>query len=127
MKPAALARSLAPAGLLLYVLGLYGATAIWHDGLFERDGYYHARLAQLLPERGLSRSFPWTQVSTWKDRFCDKEILYHVAMAPFARLAAEPLHGALLFSVLLAAAVIGALWWILSARCSGWRCTPTRR
>jgi hypothetical protein len=120
MKPAALARTLAPVALLLYVLGLYGATALWHDGLFERDGYYHARVSQLLPERGLSRSFPWTQVSTWKDGYCDKEILYHVAMAPFASLAGEAIHGALLFSVLLAAAVIGALWWLLRAHGVPW-------
>ena len=65
----------------LYAAALFGGTAILQAGLFERDGYYHARLAQLLPERGLSRSFPWTQLSTWRDGYCDKEVLFHAAMA----------------------------------------------
>jgi hypothetical protein len=105
---------------LLYVLGLYGATAALQDGLFERDGYYHARLAQLMPERGLSRSFPWTQLSTWRDGYCDKEVLYHLAMAPLAQLGAEPILGARIFSVILAAAVIGALWLVLRAHGVPW-------
>ena len=113
MTPARLARAAAPLALILYVLGLYGATAALQDGLFERDGYYHARLAQLMPERGLSRSFPWTQLSTWKDGYCDKEVLYHAAMAPLAQLGPEPILGARLFSVLLAAGVIGALYLVL--------------
>ena len=106
MTPTRLARSAAPAALLLYVLGLYAATALLQDGLFERDGYYHARLAQLLPERGLSREFPWTQLSTWKEGYCDKEVLYHLAMAPLAQLGPEPILGARIFSVLLAVAVV---------------------
>ena len=52
MSPGPGRRLAAPAALLLYVLGLYGATALLQDGLFERDGYYHARVSQLLPERG---------------------------------------------------------------------------
>lgn len=78
-------------------------------GLTDRDGYYHARLSQLLPERGLSRSFPWTQAGLWKDRYCDKEFLYHAAMAPFAR-GEEPIGGALLFSTLLSAAVFAVFY-----------------
>ena len=31
------------------------------DHLVDRDSYYHARYAQLMPERGLSREFPWAQ------------------------------------------------------------------
>jgi hypothetical protein len=117
---ARLARAAAPAALLLYVLGLYGATAALQDGLFERDGYYHARLAQLMPDRGLSRHFPWTQVSTWKDGYCDKEVLYHAAMAPLAQLGPEPILGARIFSVLLAALVIGALLLVLRAHGVPW-------
>ena len=113
-------RHAAPIALLLYVLALYGGTALLQDGLFERDGYYHARLAQLVPERGLSRSFPWTQLSTWRDGYCDKEVLYHAAMAPLALLWPEPIVGARLFSVLLAAAVVGALFLVLRAQGVPW-------
>ena len=81
-------------------------------GLTDRAGYYHARLAAMLPERGLSRGFPWTQASPWKERFCDKEFLYHALMSPFAR-GPEPLRGALLFSALLSAAVFAGFHLLL--------------
>jgi len=110
----------APLALLLYVGALYGGTALLQPGLFERDGYYHARLAQLLPERGLSRSFPWTQLSTWKDGYCDKEVLYHLAMAPFAQVGGQPILGARIFGVLLALAVVATLHWLLRAHGVPW-------
>lgn len=108
-----LARRVLPWALFLYVLCLFGATAALQQGLFERDGYYHARLAELLPERGLSRSFPWTQLSTWRDRYCDKEVLFHVAMAPFAKLAPSAIGGARTFAVLLSVAVVVLLYLVL--------------
>ena len=109
-----------PAALFIYVAAFYARTALFHDGLFERDGYYHARLAFLLPERWFSRSFPWTQLSTWRDGYCDKEIGYHLLMMPFARLAPTPLSGALLLSVLLATLVVAALFRVLRARRVPW-------
>ena len=119
LRPGWLARA-TPAALLLYVLVLYGGTALLQPGLFERDGYYHARLAQLVPERGFSRSFPWTQVSTWKEGYCDKEVLYHVAMAPFAQIGDQPIVGARIFSVLLALGVIGMLLWVMRVHAVPW-------
>ncbi len=110
----------APVALLVYVLVLYAGTALLQPGLFERDGYYHARLAQMVPERGFSREFPWTQVSTWKDGYCDKEVLYHLAMAPFALLGDQPILGARIFGVLLALAVMALLLWLLRAHAVPW-------
>jgi hypothetical protein len=110
----------APWALLAYVLCLYAATAVLQKGLFERDGYYHARVSQLLPERGPSRSFPWTQLSTWKDGFCDKEVLFHVAMAPFTLVTGSAIGGARAFLALLSTAVIGLLLWLLRAHGVPW-------
>ncbi len=73
-----------------------------------------------MPERWISQSFPWTQLSTWKDRYCDKEFLYHLAMMPFAQLGTEPILGARIFAVLLSVAVIGALYWLLRANKVRW-------
>ncbi len=53
--------------------------------LVDQDSYYHARYAQLLPERGLSREFPWMRESIWRDRFSDKDLLFHAILAPFCR------------------------------------------
>lgn len=83
-------------------------------GPTDRDAFYHARVAALMPERGLSRSFPWTQASTWATRYCDKEFLYHAALAPFA-LGDEPLAGVLWGSVFLSAAVFAGFHLLLRA------------
>lgn len=55
------------------------------DHMLSRDGYYHARYANLLPSRGLSRSFEWTRWSFWRNHFSDKEFLFHVWLAPWCR------------------------------------------
>ena len=104
----------------VYLFCLFSATALFQNGLFERDGYYHARLAQLMPDRWISQSFPWTQLSTWKDSYCDKEFLYHLAMMPFAQFGSDPILGARVFATLLSVAVIGALYLVLRANRIRW-------
>ncbi|MCK6472252.1 MAG: hypothetical protein L6R28_10940 [Planctomycetes bacterium] len=100
-------------------LVLYAALALcWlqlrpQGGLLERDGYFHARYAQMLPEFGLSRTFDWTKASTWDGRFCDKEFLFHGLMVPFTRNAAEPVNGARVFLALLDAGILAALYFVL--------------
>jgi hypothetical protein len=106
---------LLPGLFFLYALALYGGTALFQRGLFERDGYFHARLAQLMPVRGISRAFPWTQLSTWREHFCDKEFLYHLGMMPFARIGNDPILGARIFATLLSVAVLVALYLVVRA------------
>ncbi|MCZ7649184.1 MAG: glycosyltransferase [Planctomycetota bacterium] len=103
----------AAALLLLYAAALFAQMQFGAHGLYERDGYFHARFAQQFPSFGLTRQFPWTQFSTWKDQFADKEFLFHLLMVPFARLAAEPLTGAKTFILCLDLAVCAALWQVL--------------
>ncbi len=109
-----------PLLLLAYVAGLFSYMAFEPPGLFERDGYFHARFARMMPERGLSREFPWTQASTWKDRFCDKELFYHLLMMPFAQVGAEPLRGTQVFVLLLSLSVLVALFFVLRAHRVRW-------
>jgi hypothetical protein len=99
-----------------YAAALYGGTALLQDGLFERDGYFHARLSQMMPLRGLSPEFPWTQLSTWREQFCDKEFLYHAAMMPFTLIGDDPILGARIFAVLLSVSVLVALFLVLRAQ-----------
>ncbi|HBL17359.1 MAG: hypothetical protein A2X36_11075 [Elusimicrobia bacterium GWA2_69_24] len=92
-----------PGAVFLYAVLLFG----WmhrQGGLSEPEGYYHARVANLLPAHGLARTFEWTQASDWKDRWSDGDFLYHLLMAPFAQ-GAEPIRGALVLSTLLSAGV----------------------
>ncbi|MCX7806294.1 MAG: hypothetical protein N3A38_14065 [Planctomycetota bacterium] len=106
--------------LFAYVFFMTGRIHFGSEGIAERDGYYHARLANLLPEIGMSREFRWTQASLWKERFCDKEFLFHVLMVPFCRDDAEPIWGAKWFSALLVTAVFAALYYVLKANSVRW-------
>jgi hypothetical protein len=81
--------------------------------LVDRDSYYHARYAQLLPERGLSREFRWTQESVWRDRFSDKEFLFHVLIAPFCR-GEDPAGGAKVAAWLLGVGLLVTIAWVLA-------------
>jgi len=96
-----------------YVALIYGVTSYVQSGLYERDGYFHARFVQMMPQRGLSQSFPWTQLSTWRENFCDKEFLYHLAMLPFVKLGEDPILGARIFAVVLAVTVLVVLYVVL--------------
>src|SRR5262245_6411154 len=82
--------------------------------LVDRDSLYHARYAQLLPERGLSREFPWTQESVWRDGFSDKEFLFHVLLVPFCR-GDDPAGGAKVAAWLMGVGLLAAIAWVLTA------------
>jgi hypothetical protein len=110
-----LKRHLPAALLATYLLSFLVAAQIANEAPLDHDGYFHARLAQLYPSRGFSRSFPWTQASTWRDRFCDKEVLFHALMIPFARDRVDPIRGVRWFAVALSASVIIVLFVILHA------------
>jgi hypothetical protein len=91
--------------------------------MLSRDGYYHARYANLLPERGLSREFAWMRHSFWSDRFADKEFLFHLWLAPWctkegalvprAKFAAWILAGAAIATFGFAVRWTGARGWML--------------
>lgn len=90
--------------------------------LLSRDGYYHAQYAHQLPSRGLSRTFEWTQFSFWKDRFSDKEFLFHAWLAPWCRDEATMVARAKFAAWLLAGAAIAAFGFAL--RATGVRAPP---
>ena len=82
----------------------------------ENDGYYHAMMADLFPEVCTARTFPYLTMSVWKDRFYDKELLYHAALSAVRRYSqalglslAPPFHvPALTFSLLVIASFVVA-------------------
>ena len=104
---------LALLALLLYFAYVYSGILFMTEGVTERDGFYHARYSQMLPQRGLSRELPWMQFTDWKEHFCDKDFLYHVYLAPFTRNAAEPLPGAKWGTLLLFLGALAALYFVL--------------
>jgi len=104
---------LAFAAVLLYFAYVYSGILFLTEGVTERDGFYHARYSQMLPQRGLSRELPWMQFTDWKEHFCDKDFLYHVYLVPFTRNAAEPLPGAKWGTLVLFLGALTALYFVL--------------
>jgi len=45
------------------------------------DTYYHVAMGDLFPEGCVAKTFPWMTMSVWKDRFYDKELLFHGALS----------------------------------------------
>ena len=76
--------------------------------IYDADGWYHVKYAEVLRHDGISRSFPWFQESFLKDRFADLNILYHALLIPFTL--GNPLTGARVLSVLLAACTMTIFW-----------------
>ncbi len=79
-------------------------------GLVGADGHYHVRLAKVVSEQGPLDAFEWTQTSINRDRFMDKEFLFHVLLIPF--LGDDLRTGPKILTALLAALLMTLLAWI---------------
>ncbi|QOJ15145.1 MAG: NPCBM/NEW2 domain-containing protein [Planctomycetia bacterium] len=69
-------------------------------GIPENDAGYHVRMAALLPQHGLLRTFPWLQFAWFRDAgdgFVSHHYGFHVLLLPFVLLSqaltGEPLSG----------------------------------
>ena len=79
----------------------------------DTDGYYHSKIAYVMCEQGFLSNFKWAHLSTWRAHFSDKEFLYHVYLMPFVWLFKEPMFGAKVATVMLAAGVATSFYAIL--------------
>ncbi len=73
-------------GLVLALGAFLGALAWLQLGfprLVDGDSYFHARAAQQLAEHGIRTEFPQAAFSTWRDRYSDKDFLFHLFLIPF--------------------------------------------
>src|SRR5437762_3176758 len=89
-------------GLALYLL--CARFPVLPDG----DSYYHLAVARAYAEHGLSYPPDWAPFSNMHDGFGDKEVLFHVLLMPFARLA-DPTRGGVVALALLGALVAAVL------------------
>lgn len=51
--------------------------------LGDPDGFYHAKVSQLLSKGELHDNFPYLIYTTWRDGFADQHFLYHAILIPF--------------------------------------------
>lgn len=49
------------------------------------DAYYHVTMGQILPDVWRQNTFPWTQLSIWRNCFYDKELGYHFLLHTLSR------------------------------------------
>lgn len=80
--------------------------------IYDGDGYFHIRFAEILRHEGISRTFPWFQESFLRERYVNFNLLYHVLLLPFTF--GDLLTGARAASVVFASATMGVLY--VSAR-----------
>jgi hypothetical protein len=98
---------------------------------WDADTAYHVAVAALVREHGILRAFPWTPFSWLADHYADKELLFHLLLAPLtglgwiwaAKVAGALLGGALLFSLWLVLRAEGvpraAVWALVPLAASG--------
>jgi hypothetical protein len=112
------------AGAAALFVGVAGLLQLVGAAPYDADTAYHVAVGRLLAEHGILHAFPWTPFSWLSDHYADKELLFHLLLAPLAPLgwvAAAKLAGAalgglallVLFLVLRAERVPRAAIWAL--------------
>ena len=103
-------------------LGVWAGLALFyarHPVLYDADAYYHLAIARATAHLGRPLAdLPWLRFSVLRPGFGDKEVLFHLLLAPFAALA-DPLAGGRL-ALALCNALIAAALAHLGVRALGW-------
>ncbi|RME20093.1 MAG: hypothetical protein D6806_17045 [Deltaproteobacteria bacterium] len=92
--------------LLVFAAGFLALAAVqlYLPFLPGYDAYYHTAAAELIRDRGLVDSLPWVEVSLYRTRYADTELLFHLALIPFVSL--HRLYGPKLFIMLVSALLV---------------------
>ena len=81
---------------LLYV-ELLATSLLWSIAIYlilrgsgtvvDVDGFYHIQISDMMREKmAIIRNFEWATCSTWTNSFYDKDLLFHIYLAPFTLL-----------------------------------------
>jgi hypothetical protein len=76
--------------------------------LFDSDSYYHLAIAREYARRGLFSELEWARFSVMRHGFGDKELLFHLLLAPFAA-GTDPVFGGKLAMACLTATIMATL------------------
>jgi hypothetical protein len=80
---------------------------------WDADTGYHVAVGKLIAEHGILEAFPWTPFSWLADHYADKELLFHLLLAPLSAL--SWITAAKLAGTLLGGGVLVALFLVLRA------------
>ncbi len=72
-----------PLLVFLLALALFGALFLHFPVLYDTDSYYHLAIARVYASQGVVDTLPWARLSLLHE-FGDKEVLFHLLLAPFA-------------------------------------------
>jgi hypothetical protein len=78
----------------------------------DPDGFYHAKITDILSHGQILHSLPWMQTSTLVKNFTDHHFLYHALLTPLVR-ALGPLWGVKISAVLFATSAVLVFYWLL--------------
>ncbi len=84
----------------------------------DGDGFYHARLGELLLQGKVVTEFPWLPFTTLAEHYADFHFLFHAMLAPWIGLT-DPMVGTVIGSVLLAGLAGASFTYLL--QCCGVR------
>lgn len=93
-----------------------------HPQLYDNDAYYHLAVARAYWQEGLIEDLRWARFGAMGDGFGDKELLFHVLLAPLAG-SMDPILGGQAALALLLAAIFASVsllarpvlgWWALA-------------
>jgi hypothetical protein len=91
-------------------------------GLYGYDGPFHIKFSQWMRLHGISSQFPWWQETFLKDRYADKDFLYHVLLIPFTYgdLSSGGKAASITFAVAMYASLFLSLAWLKVRAPAAW-------
>ncbi|MFA6255223.1 MAG: hypothetical protein WC675_04330 [Patescibacteria group bacterium] len=99
--------------LVLFLITVSLFIYLQFDSTFaDPDSFYHAKLAEILAEKGAITEFPWLTATNLKYNFVDHHFLYHLILIPFVKLF-SPLFGLKIATVTFASLLILTFFWFL--------------
>lgn len=104
---------LADLAWLLVFAGITTALQAVQRVPFDMDSAFHVAVAGLIRRHGILHDFPWTAFSYLADHYADKELLFHLVLAPFVGLG--PWAACRIVGAVLGALVLFVVYRILRA------------
>ena len=98
------------------VFFLSGAICTWIEArrrFMDPDSFYHLKMALLMRDHGIVRSFPWLPLTTLAKDYTDHHFLYHLLLIPFIT-AFGPYTGMIVATIFFAACTITLFYVLLT-------------
>lgn len=90
----------------------YFAVLQWSPTFADPDSFYHTKMAVLMRENLIIKSFPWLKFAPFTENFTDQHFLYHIFLIPFI-IVFSPLLGVKIAAVIFAALAVVSFFLLL--------------